>query len=529
VILDGRSIANGSVLDADICVIGAGAAGITLALELAGKSLSVVVLESGGLDPEADTQSMYRGEITGLPNYPLDACRLRYFGGSTGHWGGWCRPFDPIDFQQRDWVPGSGWPISYQELAKYYPRAQEICQIGDANYDASGWDLSGAPALPLAGGDVLTRLIQFSLPIRFGTVYRETIDKAKNVRVLLHSNLTDIELAANGQRVESLKVATLAGGRFSVRAKQVVLATGGIENARVLLACNRTMKNGIGNDRDQVGRHFMDHIQLDCAQLLPLDAKTNFDLYQLNSRHTKRQPLGRQAPPVGVMGYLALSEALQRRARLVNYSANVHLSYWSDYFLHVNNPDNSDKSAWRVTVDAMETIWENLKEATDMAMERLPGREKKQFYKIQATQEQAPNPNSRVTLATERDALGMPRAQLDWRLSDVDRYTLTEALKHIAGALGASGLARVHVPADFTKEELPAYMRGSWHHYGTTRMSADPRTGVVDSNCKVHGIANLFVAGCSVFPTSGNGNPTLSIVAMSARLAEHLQSMGKYS
>ncbi len=528
-ILDGRSIPSGTVLDADICVIGAGAAGITLALQLAGNALSIIVLESGGLDPDLDTQSMYRGELTGLPNYPLDACRLRYFGGSTGHWGGWCRPLDPIDFEQRDWVPGSGWPIAYQELARFYPRAQEICRIGDANYTVSGWDLSGAPPLPLTGNDVSTKLIQFSLPIRFGTVYREAIEQAKNIRVLLHSNLTDIELAANGQHAEAVKVATLAGGHYAVRAKQYVLATGGIENARVLLACKRVMKNGIGNDRDQVGRHFMDHIQLDCAQLLPVNPKLNVDLYQLSSRHTLRQPIGRQAPPVGVMGYLVLSDALQRRARVLNYSANMYLSYWSDYFLHVDNPDNSDKSAWRVTADAVETIWENLKEAADMALERLPGRDKKQFYKIQATQEQAPNPNSRVMLTTERDALGMPRAQLDWRLSDIDRFSLMEALKHIAGALGASDVARMHVPMDFTKEELPAYMRGSWHHYGTTRMSADSRTGVVDANCKVHGLANLFVAGSSVFPTSGNGNPTLSIVAMSARLAEHLQAITKPS
>jgi choline dehydrogenase-like flavoprotein len=229
------------------------------------------------------------------------------------------------------------------------------------------------------------------------------------------------------------------------------------------------------------------------------------------------------------MGYLALSESLQRRTRIVNYSACVYLSFWADFFLHADNPDNKDKSAWRKTVDAVETIFDNLREASGMAVERLPGRDKKPFYKIQSTQEQAPNPNSRVTLATERDALGMPRAQLDWQLSEVDRYTLMESLKHIAGALGASGLANLHVPMDFTKEDLPSYMRGSWHHYGTTRMSDDSRTGVVDANCKVHGIANLFIAGCSVFPTSGNGNPTLSIVAMSVRLAEHLQAIAKHS
>jgi choline dehydrogenase-like flavoprotein len=169
-------------------------------------------------------------------------------------------------------------------------------------------------------------------------------------------------------------------------------------------------------------------------------------------------------------------------------------------------------------------LWTNLKDASEMALDRIPGRERKQFYKIQATQEQAPNPDSRVMLDSERDALGMRRAQLRWQLSELDRYTLQESLKYFAKAFGGNQLAHIHVPVDYSKEPLPNYMRGSWHHYGTTRMSDDSRTGVVDGDCKVHGLANLYVAGCSIFPTSGNGNPTLSLIAMAARLAGHLQT-----
>jgi choline dehydrogenase-like flavoprotein len=527
VILDGREVPNGGVLAADVCVIGGGAAGITMALQLAGKSTSVIILESGGLNPDVATQSLYKGEITGLPNYPLEACRLRYFGGSTGHWGGWCRPFDPIDFEQRSWVPGSGWPIAYEELAKFYPRAHEICHVSDMNYDPAGWDLSATPPFPLSGSSVETKLIQFSLPIRFGTVYRPVVEQMKNVRVFLHTNATSIDLSANAKRVDQVSVAVLNGNRFSVRAKHYVVATGGIENARLLLASNQVRTAGVGNAHDQVGRYFMDHIQLDSAQVLPIARNLDFTLYQTDSRHSLRRSMHPGAPPIGVMGYLKLSEEAQRQARTLNYSACVYQSYWLDYFLHSDNPDNRDKSLWRITSDAVETVWKNLRVASSMALERLPGRGKHPFYKIMATQEQAPNPDSRVLLSRTRDALNIPHAELHWELLDVDRYTLMEALRQIAIAFGTSHLARLNVPMDFTKQALPTYMRGSWHHYGTTRMSDDPRTGVVDRDCKVHDVANLFIAGCSVFPTSGNGNPTLSIVAMTARLAEHLQRLTK--
>lgn len=526
-ILDGRKIPANSVVEADICIVGAGAAGITLGMELAGKKLSVVILESGGLEPAIETQSLYEGQDTGHPYLPLDSCRLRYFGGTTGHWGGWCRPFDPIDFEKREWIPHSGWPIEFQELARFYPKAHEICGISDQHFDVQSWDLSQSPPLSLTK-DVITKLIQFSRPLRFGTDYRQAIADAANVRVLLHSNLVEIALSPNGQRVDSLAVATLSGLKFTVKAKHYVLATGGIENARLLLASNRVAKQGIGNDRDLVGRFFMDHIQLDCALVWPLSPEANLGLYEVGSRYlAERMPVGRTAKPIGVMGYLALSETLQRRARVVNYSAHVYPTSWSEFFLRVHRNIKQDKSAWRKTADALQKLWPNLKEATDLAIERMPGREKKPLYKIQATQEQSPNPDSRITLCSERDALGIARARLHWRLSDIDQFSAMESLRWVAVALGAGGIARVQVPTDFSKEGFPAHMGGCCHHYGVTRMSSGPSTGVVDTNCRVHGVANLFVAGSSVFPTSGNGNPTLSIVAMSLRLAQHLTSISK--
>ncbi|HEU4993382.1 MAG TPA: FAD-dependent oxidoreductase, partial [Gemmatimonadaceae bacterium] len=305
---DGRAVQRDAELTADLCIIGAGAAGIAMALELAGSPMSVLILESGGFDPDPQTQALARGEVVGLPTFPLEVSRLRFFGGTTGHWGGFCRAFDPIDFEARPWVPHSGWPITHAEVAQYYERAHELCQVGPPDYEPDQWDLAETPPLPL-GKDVRTRLIQFSPPTRFGVRYRDAVVKAPNISLYLNSNVTSIRPDANGKTIARLDVATLSGNRFTVKARTYVVAVGGIENARLLLASNQVMQRGVGNDHDIVGRYFGDHINLDTAAIVPLSKDTSFSLYARESRTVARRPLRKGGHLASVMGLLDLDPA----------------------------------------------------------------------------------------------------------------------------------------------------------------------------------------------------------------------------
>jgi choline dehydrogenase-like flavoprotein len=529
--IDGRSIANDAVIDADLCVVGAGAAGITLCLELAGSSVRVALIESGGAEPDPDTQMLASGENTGLAYFPLDAARLRCFGGTTAHWGGFCRPLHDIDFEERPWVPYSGWPIRPQDLEPYYGKAQQLCQIGPFAYEPDQWDLGDTPPLPLKGRDVRTRLIQFSPPTRFGVRYQSAILSAPNINTYLHSNVVAIVPDADGGHIRRLDVATFAGNRFSVRAKTYVIAAGGIENARLLLASNQVIPAGVGNRFDLVGRFFAEHINLDTAGVFPNDARTSFALYQRTSRAQLRRPLAGGAS-VALMGYVELDESVQRSARTLNYSADIEETYWTDYFLHDDRYYGADRlyrdkshSRLRDMEETLQMMWRNLSDAVGEAFGGHGSTPVSKFYKVITTQEQAPNPDSRVMLADAKDRFGRPLTRLNWRLTDLDRYTIKVAMQRLTQALGAAGLARLHVAIDLDSDRWPTHLQGSWHHSGTTRMHQDPRRGVVDANCKVHGISNLYIAGASVFPTNGNGNPTLPLVALSARLASHLRTL----
>ena len=521
--IDGRVVPRGTVINADVCIIGTGPAGITLARNLASDKLSVVCIESGGMELDAATQDMTKGDSVGLPYYPLETTRLRYFGGTSGHWGGFTRPFYPIDFEKRDWVPNSGWPISYSDVAEHYPAAQDVCDLGPFDYATSGWHLDNMPPLPFGGSAVETRLFQFSPPTRFGTKYRDEFANSRQIKIYLNSNVVSIDASSNAKEIVSLTVKTLTGNQWQARARTYILAAGGIENARLLLLSSQIAQHGLGNDHDIVGRYFSEHMQLDSAAVLPLTQNHSYELYQEGTRHKPAHPIA-QGRAVGIMGYLTLSEAAQRAGRALNYSANLHQTYWSDYFLHAERSHDSGASNWKSVGDAVNTIWSNLQEAGSMALDRLPGRKPTVFYKIVTSQEQAPNPESRVQLSENSDALGLKRASLSWQLNDLDRHTIVYAHEQISMAFGSVGLARLHLPMDYSKDPWPAHLRGSWHHCGGTRMSDSPQTGVVDSNCKVHGIGNLYVMGSSIFPTNGHGNPTLTIVALALRLAARLRS-----
>jgi choline dehydrogenase-like flavoprotein len=491
--IDARTVPSGTVVKADLAIIGGGPAGIAIALALANTHLKVVLLESGGMSFDAQTQALYQGSRSGAPYLTLDGSRLRFLGGSSNHWGGWCRPLDTIDFEPRDWLPYSGWPITKAELDRHFVKAHELCEAGTLYYDAAS-KITGDLGKPLAlgPGGITTRWFQFSrmrgsiLPTHFGERYAADLKKLPHLSVYLQANVTRLRLNYPGGAIRKLDVATLNGKRFTVKPKTVVLATGAIETARLLLASNDVAKTGVGNRHDLVGRFFADHpTPRDNAALVLFDG--TIAPYYLGDQITHGAILRAGLFP---------SEAFRRSHGVMASSITVE----SKIAL-----DDLGKAAVAETAAALGV------DASDAVC-----------YSLGCGMEVTPDPDRRLTLSDERDALGVPKIKLHMRIADQDfaKYRLT--LKELGRQLleSRTGMLKLNLRS---RDDWYANLDWGNHHMGTTRMSDDPKQGVVDANLKVHDVANLYVAGSSVFPTYGAANPTINLLALALRLADHLK------
>ena len=515
---DARAVPSGTVLKSEVCIVGAGAAGITLARELAGQPFSVSLLESGGVRPDRRTQSLYAGENVGVPYQPLDRARSSVLGGTTDRWAGTCRPLDEIDFEGRPWVPHSGWPFSAGHLRSYYEQAHRVCQLGPFTYDTRAWeDERSSSALPLASGRVVTTIFQFSPPTRFGRAYRDDLARASNVAVYLHATAVELETDPLGAAVTRLRVACPRGGSFAVVSRLFVLAAGGIENVRLLLLSDATQPRGLGNQHDLVGRFFMEHPHPDGGVFVPSQPLPA----SVHATHVVRGTRIRRA--------LTLAPEIVRREELLGCSLLLQpvlpgaVMAWRHLWGAARSRLLSDHD-WQRVLDAG-AIW-RARFGRGFPVGGVGARRAhSRPLRLLARAEQAPNPESRVTLAAERDALGRRRARLDWRLSPIDTRSMRRALEITRQEIAHAGLGQVEITLKADESLRSEPLRGGAHHMGTTRMHDDPRHGVVDRHCRVHGVSNLYVAGSSVFPTVGYANPTLTIVAMTLRLADHLKAL----
>jgi choline dehydrogenase-like flavoprotein len=514
--VDARNLENNSLIEGDICIVGAGAAGISMALEFMNLPYKIILLESGGFEYEDRIQELYRGKTTGQPYYPIKSTELHYFGGTTGHWGGMCSFFDPIAFEKRHWVPDSGWPFGQDSLMPYYERGYKYLEIGVFEFGLEYWQKkdSSLVTLPLDKDVFWTKLWNFSKPTRFGTRYKDTIVNAKNIHLYTYANLVDIVANESVKHIESVTVSNFAGKTHRVKAKYFVLACAGIQNPRILLAANKQAPLGLGNDHDLVGRYFMEHFEIKSAELW-MEQKSELKLYMnLNPR---------------VHGELAVVPKKQEEYEILNGLVSftpLEIAKTRPSYIQVWTKSDPRENMKVEPEPAYKTFYHNIKKLfVSESSKNLH-----QAFQLTLRMEQTPNPLSRVTLGTEKDELGVPRASLNWAFTPLDRKSIRKIYEMVGQQAGAAGIGRLKLMEELWDEngdKLPTTTSGGWHHMGTTRMNEDPKKGVVDANCKLHGIDNLFLAGSSTFPTGGGVNPTYTIVAMSIRLVDHLSEQMK--
>ena len=511
--IDARNLDDNSLIEGDICIIGAGAAGISMALEWIDTPYKVILLEGGGFEYDEKVQELYNGKITGRPYFPLMSSRLHYFGGTTGHWGGMCSTFDAIDFRERNWVDHSGWPFEREELASFYPRSQSILDLGPYEYDVKYWEKQNSSFIPLPLEDdvIWSKIWQFSPPTRMGKKFREVIVNAKNIHLYTYANVVDLNATDNIASIKKVTIKNYANKKGVVKAKYYVLACNALQNARLLLASNKQAPAGLGNSNDLVGRFFMEHVEMKSGELY-LNEASPLALYQRNAQASAE---------------LSISAQMQEKLQILNGTVSLmpleksrekfsNISIWSQDDPRKNLQSYIKYKTPERTVSSM--------------LHHLLRSDSYKIFAMYTRIEQAPNPASRVTLNSDIDSLGVPRINLDWQTSPIDKKTVRELNKLIGQQIGKAGIGRVKLLdylIDENDDNMPSFTSGGWHHLGTTRMNEDPRKGVVDKNCKVHGIDNLFIAGGSCYPTVGAVNPTLTIVAISLRLSDYLKDLSK--
>jgi choline dehydrogenase-like flavoprotein len=510
-------------MQTDVCIVGAGAAGITLAISLLRSGLRTLLVESGGFERATETDLLNAAETPTIGGGYLASSRVRVFGGTTSHWTGFCLPLADTTFAVRPWVPNSGWPIDGDVLHPFYVRACQ--QLGIDPWDRGGYAPIPAPELPRLSlsvplRELETRIYQIERGVHFGERHRESLTTADDVVVLTHA--TCVELRADERRVERAILRTLAGKQLEVEAKTFVLATGGIENARLLLVSTRNHTNGIGNARDLVGRYYMDHPELNAGEAV-LWPGWELELYAGRRVDERRTQLGALFP----------TAEYQRAHRVLE--GGIQLQPRTGPRWGTPESRRGDHAV------ATAGFWLDCARAGDREGACLPAVQKTSLF---IRSEQAPDRSNRVVLTAERDALGVPLPRLEWRMLELDRTSLQRTVRAFGDAIHYEGLGRIRsflatldpgqldvtygfALTDEQRDRIHFERRPTillWgHHMGTTRMSDSPDRGVVDADCRVHGMGNLYVAGSSVFPTGGAANPTLTIVALALRLSDRLR------
>jgi choline dehydrogenase-like flavoprotein len=507
----------------DVCIIGAGAVGLALAAQFIGDPRRVLVLESGrdGSDEAAAELSLL--DSVGTRHDGWRDGRVRGFGGTTRSWGGQLVPMRASEFAARPWVPESGWPLTLEEMQPYYRRTELLLRTAGPPYDES---VSARLGVPLPAFDPATFCVRFSqwasLSRRnFAVLWRRQLARAGNITVLLGATAAAVRCSAAGNHCEGIEVRA-PGRATTIRARQFVIACGGIESARLLLASPSADGRGVANRSGTLGCFFQDHISYVAGELMPHvrgSVQSIFDprylgntMYSLKVEPTDRAM--REHGWLNAMGHIAF----QIPAALGWMEARRLLRSLQAGRLALPSADEARALAGGglMLTRLLLARWLTRRRRSPDAGRIL----------LLVDSEQAPNAISRVSLDSRVDALGMPRARLDWRPGELEQRTLTGFSRSLAQEFARLNLGQVRLAQapDFnTREELGS-ARDIFHHMGTTRMSLSADHGVTRPDLRCHDVDNLFIAGGSVFPASGIANPTFTALALALRLADQLKA-----
>jgi choline dehydrogenase-like flavoprotein len=502
-------------LSADLCIVGAGAAGITLAREFIGTACSIVMLEGGGRALEVDDQDTYKSEVIGLPHAGIHSGRARAFGGTTLLWAGQALPLFDIDFEQRDWVPYSGWPLTRAELLPYYRRAENVMQIKHVDYGVKTWPRAYVP--PYDTNQIDSIFSQFTAVPNFEKKYGGDLRAAANIRVILHANVTSLEADQSAAHITEVRARSLGNTRITVRSKYVVLCMGGIETARLLLLSDALEKNGLGNQYDVVGRFFQDHPHIS----FPVKPRQTHLFHRYCDSFRKDN--------IRLSLKLVPSAHLQRREQITNVGAEVYyptsgeddpLDAAKALLKAVRNPAERRLVLPSLASMARDPI-KVLSAAYRYYVQGQPASVGSSSPRLGFSGEQEPNPHSRLRLSREKDRLGMRRASLDWKLGRSEPRAVEVLARAIRSEWNRLGIGELE--ADLSGIQQITFADYN-HHIGTTRMGANRELSVVDPQCRVHGYDNLYIGSSATFPTGGFSNPTLTVIALVLRIADELKA-----
>ncbi len=513
-IVDSRTLPPNAELDVDVCIVGAGPAGVALAGELLGLGIRVCVLENGETWKTWRSQRLLGGESVGCPYPRLVVAAVSAFGGSSHHWGPYwhSRPLDAVDFEAREAIPHSGWPFGRDHLTPYYRRAEQYFALRPFDYEATTRETDAASRLGVRPGQLVTGELQHG-DIVYGREH-DRLAAADDVQVILRAHVA--ELVGDDRdsgRIAGARALAARDSSFTVNARVTVLAAGGIGNARLLLLGNAEHPAGIGNRHDLVGRFFMEHPAFRSGVVVPTDRAVleRRDLFAVFDQDAESVPIF--APSAEVLRerglqntYLILEPKPDVLATSEVRAALTLAQAIRCQPLTRQFPGRVARAA--IAAPAVARAWRARRRTPDV-------------FLVTVQAEQAPNPESRVTLSDKRNRLGIRKARLDWRLQPSDTASIRQAQELLQAELQGAGLGRMHDL--YGDQSPPPLIGGLYHHLGTTRMHPDPRHGVVDPSGRVHDLRDLYVTGGSVFPTSGAANPTLTIVALALRLADELK------
>ena len=535
-----------AAMEADVCIVGAGPAGLATACSLINSGRSVVVLEAGG--DTADTATLPRVELDHEDPYPhgdIGASRAAMVGGSAGLWAfqmiaagdsaarslAGCRylPLQPLDFTMRPAIGTPGWPISAADLDPWYEAAHQLCGIGPYRYDAEFWCDDQARPLPLEGAGVVSSMFQFGPATAWTIDARARLKAAPNVTIRTAARVQWLECSPQGQRVNGVRITGPQGGEL-VAARSVVLAAGGLETVRLLLDTGRHGDQVPGDQAGLVGSGFMEH-PLVRGGLLITDRRSDV-ISRLSLYATRR------VRDTYVSGKLTLDDDLVNADGLLACSALLvprDASYGSaggQALARLRSPSGrrdpwmvKARNGLRLLLGAPSVARAIVAAPRQPTIDRADWSDadnssRYSVFELLHQTEQAPDPGNRLTLGDERDELDRSTLRLNWRWAVSEQERIGRSRDLFARAFQDGGIGEV-VNTDWDAGR-PRMLGGTHHHLGTTRMSADPAQGVVDPHCRVHGIENLFVASGSVFPSAGFVNPTLTVVALALRLGAHL-------